>query len=109
MTTAPWVGDPLAFGVGAIVLVAYAFAKSWTESLVTVAHEGGHMAILALTGRGHRGFVLEEGKDRAGNAATDGATELIDSSFGVGRWVSLLSVRDSAARRARRSARIGFR
>ena len=47
MTTAPWVGDPLAFGVGAIVLVAYAFAKSWTESLVTVAHEGGHMAILA--------------------------------------------------------------
>jgi hypothetical protein len=29
------------------VLVAYAFAKSWTESLVTVAHEGGHMAILA--------------------------------------------------------------
>ena len=91
MTTAPWVGDPLAFGVGAIVLVAYAFAKSWTESLVTVAHEGRHMAILALTGRGHRGFVLEEGKDQAGNAATDGATELIDSSFGVGRWMSLLS------------------
>jgi hypothetical protein len=91
MTTAPWVGDPLAFGVGAMVLVAYAFAKSWTESLVTVAHEGGHMAILALTGRGHRGFVLEEGKDQAGNAATDGATELIDSSFGVGRWMSLLS------------------
>ena len=73
----------MAFGVGAIVLVAYAFAKSWTESLVTVAHEGGHMAILALTGRGHRGFVLEEGKDQAGNAATDGATELIDSSFGL--------------------------
>jgi len=47
MTTAPWVGDPLAFGLGAIVLVAYAFAKSWTESLVTVAHEGGHMATLA--------------------------------------------------------------
>ena len=25
------------------MLVAYAFAKSWTESLVTVAHEGSHI------------------------------------------------------------------
>jgi Peptidase M50B-like len=91
MTTAPWVGDPLAFGVGAIVLVAYAFAKSWTESLVTVAHEGGHMATLALTGRGHRGFTLEEGKDYEGNAATDGATRPIDSSFGVTWWLCVFS------------------
>ena len=59
------------------------FAKSWTESLVTVAHEGGHMATPALTGRGHRGFTLEEGKDYEGNAATDGATRPIDSTFGA--------------------------
>jgi hypothetical protein len=64
MTTTPWVGDPLAFGVGAIVLVAYAFAKSWTESLVTVAHEGGHMAILTVTGRGRDSRLRKgEGKD----------------------------------------------
>ena len=84
-------GEPLAFGIGFMVLVAYAFAKSWTESLVTVAHEGGHMATLALTGRGHRGFELSEGKDRAGNAATDGETDPIDLGFGVGWWASVFA------------------
>jgi hypothetical protein len=91
MTTAPLVGDPLAFGIGFVVLVAYAFARSWTESLVTVAHEGGHMAALAVTGRGHRGFELNESKDREGNALTAGGTDPIDSSFGVGLWMSIFA------------------
>ena len=47
MTTAPLVGEPLAFGIGFVVLIAYIFAKSWAESLVAVAHEGGHVATLA--------------------------------------------------------------
>jgi hypothetical protein len=91
MTTAPLVGEPLAFGIGFAVLVTYAFAKSWTESMVTVAHEGGHMATLALTGRGHRGFELNEGRDRAGSAATEGGTDPIDTGFGVGWWMSVFA------------------
>ena len=89
MTTAPLVGEPLAYGIGFVVLVAYAFAKSWAESLVTVAHEGGHMATLALTGRGHRGFELTEGKDREGNSTTEGGTDPVDTSFGIGWWMSV--------------------
>jgi hypothetical protein len=49
------------------------------------------MAALALTGRGHRGFELEESKDREGNASTAGGTDPIDSSFGVGWWLSVFA------------------
>lgn len=87
----PLVGEPIAYGIGFAVLVVYGLAKSWAESLVTVTHEGGHMAMLALTGRGHRGFRLTEGKDSEGNPATNGGTQPVDNSWGVGKWMSLFA------------------
>jgi hypothetical protein len=66
----PVVGEPIAFGIGFLVLVLVAFTGALADSLVTVAHEGGHMLTLLLTGRGVEKFELEEKKDRV-NGGTD--------------------------------------
>jgi Peptidase M50B-like len=63
------VGEPIAFGIGFLVLVLVAFTGGWADSIVTVAHEGGHMVALLLSGRGVKGFKLTEG-----NEVTNGAT-----------------------------------
>jgi Peptidase M50B-like len=60
----PVVGEPVAFGIGFVVLVLVAFAAGLADSVVTVTHEGGHMLTLLLTGRGVAGFTLEEKEDR---------------------------------------------
>src|SRR3712207_6126549 len=74
----PVIGQPLAYGIGFVMLAFVALTGSWARSLVTVAHEGGHMVLAALTGRGHRGFRIKDD----GNAAT----AIVDDSFGVGDW-----------------------
>lgn len=57
----PVIGEPLAWGLGFAMLLLIVFTDSWARSLVTVAHEGGHMAVAVLTFRGHRGFSLMDG------------------------------------------------
>jgi hypothetical protein len=64
----PVVGEPVAFGIGLLVLVLVAFTGAFADSLVTVAHEGGHMLTDLLTGLGVKKFTLEETKDRMNGA-----------------------------------------
>jgi hypothetical protein len=54
----PVVGQPVAFGIGFLVLVLVAFSGGVADSLVTAAHEGGHMITSLMTGRGVRRFEL---------------------------------------------------
>jgi Peptidase M50B-like len=72
----PVVGQPLAYGIGFGVLLLIVFGGSWTSSLVTVAHEGGHMIVGALMFRGPKGFTLTDGGG--------GATPLTKYDWSVG-------------------------
>lgn len=74
----PIVGEPMAYGIGFIVLLLVLLTGSWAGSLVTVVHEGGHMTVALLTFRGHSGFSLNDG----GGGGTNG----IDSRWGLG-WI----------------------
>jgi len=60
----PVVGQPVAFGIGFLVLVFVAFAGGVADGLVTMAHEGGHMITSLMTGRGVRRFELTGKDDR---------------------------------------------
>jgi hypothetical protein len=79
----PVVGTPVVAGAGFIALLLLVFTGPWARSLVTVAHEGGHMIASVLTLRGFHHFRLEP------NA--DGATRLSDGSWGVGDLIMRLS------------------
>ncbi len=63
----PVIGTPLAYGLGFAMLIFVLLGESWSRSLVTVAHEGGHMVFMILTFRGLKGFDLEDG----GGGGTD--------------------------------------
>jgi hypothetical protein len=69
----PVVGQPLAYGIGFGVLLLVVFTGSWARSLVTVAHEGGHIVVGTLTLQRPIGFTLADG----GGGAT---------SFPKGGW-----------------------
>jgi hypothetical protein len=56
----PVVGEPVAYGIGFAVLVLVAFTGGFAASLVTVTHEGGHMAMGLLTGAGVTSFTLTD-------------------------------------------------
>ncbi len=56
----PVVGQPVAFAIGFVVLVLVAFTGGLGASLVTVAHEGGHMAMALASGRGVVSFTLTD-------------------------------------------------
>lgn len=79
----PVVGQPVVYGAAFVVLLLVVFTGPWARSLVTVAHEGGHMIVSVLTFRGFRHFELES------NA--DGATTLTDGSWGAGDLLMRLS------------------
>ncbi|MBA2309964.1 MAG: M50 family metallopeptidase [Pseudonocardiales bacterium] len=55
-------GAPVVYGTGVIiaVLVALPATTTWVGSLVTVAHEGGHVVLAILSGRGPRDFKVHE-------------------------------------------------
>jgi len=72
----PVVGESTVWVTGAVVLALVLFTGSWAGALVTVAHEGGHMALAVLTGRNHSGFTLR----RDGG----GATRVNDGRWGIG-------------------------
>ena len=72
----PIIGQPVAYGLGFLILLLVVFTDSWARSLVTVAHEGGHMVMAIITGRGYSHFYLSDG----GGGATDG----IKAGWGIG-------------------------
>jgi Peptidase M50B-like len=74
----PVVGRPVAYGIGFLVIVLLAFSGGVADSVVTVAHEGGHMITALMTGRGVMGFGLIGKDDR-----TDGLT-LVSGIRGFG-------------------------
>jgi Peptidase M50B-like len=61
-------GTPMVHVSGFIVVVLLAFARTWVESLVTVAHEGGHIVAAILTLRKPSVFYVNETK---GGGATE--------------------------------------
>jgi hypothetical protein len=62
--------------LGFLILVLVVFTDSWARSLVTVAHEGGHMVMAIITGRGYSHFFLSDGGG--------GATKGIKAGWGIG-------------------------
>ena len=66
------VGKPVAYGIGFLVLVLVAFAGGVVRTIVTVAHEGGHMLAALLFGRRITRFDLQEasGADPLGSGGT---------------------------------------
>jgi hypothetical protein len=58
------------------MLMLVVFTDSWARSLVTVAHEGGHMVMAIITGRGYSHLYLDDGGG--------GGTQLINAEWGIG-------------------------
>jgi hypothetical protein len=56
-------GQPVVYVSAFIVIVLVAFVRPWAESLVTIAHEGGHMIMTVLVGRRLRYFHIDESND----------------------------------------------
>jgi Peptidase M50B-like len=69
------VEEPVAFGIGFAVLVLVAYTGAPADSLVTVAHEGGHMLTLLLTGYGVKRFTLDDKGDRVNGETTPAEKE----------------------------------
>ncbi|ODU01637.1 MAG: hypothetical protein ABS81_20195 [Pseudonocardia sp. SCN 72-86] len=67
----PMVGGPFAYGLGFVLLLVVVLGgDGWGRSLVTVAHEGGHWTMGALTFRKPGGISLRDG----GGGGTEGET-----------------------------------
>lgn len=78
------VGQPVVYGAAFIVLLLVVFTGDWAGSLVTVAHEGGHMIMSVVTLRGFSHFTMDDG-DNAGTYVTNtgwGIGELLTRSAG---------------------------
>lgn len=76
-------GQPVVHITGFIVLMLVTFTGTWVGSLVTVAHEGGHMVVSVLTGRYNGSFKVNE--------TTGGGETAVDTSWGAGAILSLLA------------------
>jgi hypothetical protein len=72
----PVVGQPVVYAAGFLALLLVVFTGSWAGSVVTVAHEGGHMLLSIVTFRGFSTFELRDGGG--------GKTNVSDGSWGVG-------------------------
>ena len=64
------VGEPVAYGIGFLVLVVVAFTGGLAATIVRVAHEGGHMLGALITGNRVVGFELEDGDETTGSGGT---------------------------------------
>lgn len=76
-------GLPAAWVTGVVVLGLVVLTGSWAGSLVTVAHEGGHMVFAVLTGRNHSGFTLGDGGG--------GKTDDVDLRRGPGGFLTIFA------------------
>jgi hypothetical protein len=57
---------------GFVALLLVVFTGSWAASLSTIAHEGGHVFVAALSGRSVVGFQVDEGPGGGGATAFQG-------------------------------------
>src|SRR3954464_3383297 len=64
------VGEPVAYGIGYLVLGVVAFVSDVAASIVRVAHEGGHMMAALITGHRVTRFELKEGDAEKGSGLT---------------------------------------
>jgi hypothetical protein len=62
-------GAPVVHVAGFVALMLVVFTGSWAASLVTIAHEGGHVVVSLLSGRNVDGFHVNEGP--GGGGGTD--------------------------------------
>jgi hypothetical protein len=77
------VGEPVAYGIGFLVLVLVAFTGGVAATIVRVAHEGGHMLAALISGNRVTKFELNDGDEVTGS----GRTSYRDGSVG---WFSEL-------------------
>lgn len=76
------VGQPVVYGAAFIALLIVAFAWSWADPVLSVVHEGGHMAMSVVTFRGFSHWEL----------TNDGAvTKGVKSSWGPGWFLTAMS------------------
>lgn len=73
-------GSPAVYVAGFVALVLVVFTGTWAESIVTVAHEGGHVVLALVSGRNPSGFVVKEGSGGG------------ETRFGGGWGVSLVFI-----------------
>jgi hypothetical protein len=78
------VGEPVVYGAAFIALLLVVFTGSWAGSIVTVAHESGHMFFSVLTFVGFKNFTLADG----GGGATDHGREI---GWGPGDFILTLA------------------
>ncbi|MCX6463689.1 MAG: M50 family metallopeptidase [Pseudonocardiales bacterium] len=71
-------GSAVVHVAGFVALMLVTFTGQWAGSLVTIVHEGGHVAMGVLSGRPVTGFKVHE------NHADGGATEVL-GGWGVSR------------------------
>ena len=77
------VGTPVVAGAGFIALLLTVFAYAWTDLILSVVHEGGHMVMAVLTFRGFRSWsILGTGS---------AVTRVNDGSWGVGDILGTLA------------------
>jgi Peptidase M50B-like len=53
-------GSTVVYVAGFVALLLVVFTGTWAGSIVTVAHEGGHVVVALLSGRNPAGFVVNE-------------------------------------------------
>lgn len=73
------VGGPTVFGLGFLALLFVLLTDSWAHSLITVAHECGHVVAAIVTFRGHTGIHMADG----GGGHTSG----VDRTWGPGDYL----------------------
>jgi Peptidase M50B-like len=68
-------GAPVVHVGGFIALLLVVYTETWAGSIVTVAHEGGHVVMALLSGRNPTGFVVNEN--------TGGGATSLDTRWGI--------------------------
>lgn len=68
-------GSPVVHVTGFVALLLVVFTGTWAASIVTVAHEGGHVVLALISGRNPSGFVVNED--------TGGGATRFDGGWGV--------------------------
>jgi hypothetical protein len=68
-------GEPVIVVAAFVALLLVGLTGTWAASFVTIAHEGGHLAVAILSGRGTDGFRVTEGDA--------GGETLVERGWGV--------------------------
>ncbi len=83
-------GRPVVVVAGFVVLLLFAFARPFIQSLATMAHEGGHIVVGILTGR-YKSTVESGGFHIAEGGKGDGGATDVHPGWGAGIILSALA------------------